>query len=117
MPKLFYCSECTDEHPWPVGMKCQRDTAGESFSSVNEVAAPPLPKEIMASDQILRQLWVLWGKIDSMDKRVQHTEAAQEQAYTSSHKNLDQATVSHGSDTASNLAESVVTSMEYLRCN
>ena len=53
---------------------------------------------------------------------MQRTEAALEQgrshvslAHTSSHKNLNQAKISHGSDTASNGAESVVPSMEYLR--
>ena len=62
--------------------------------------------------------------MDSMDKRVQHTEAALEQgsshaslAHSSSHKSLNQATVSHGSNMASNSAESVVPSMEYLRSN
>ena len=60
--------------------------------------------------------------MESMDKRVQRTEAALEQGssqpgltHSSSHKSLNQATVSHGSDTASNTAESVVPSMEYLR--
>ena len=62
--------------------------------------------------------------MDSVDKGVQRTEAALEQgsshvslAHSSSHKNLNQATVSHGSDTAGNAAESVVPSMEYLRSN
>ena len=45
MPKVFYCSKYADEHPRPVGKKCQRDTAGESFSSVDEVAAPPSPSK------------------------------------------------------------------------
>ena len=68
MPKVFCCSKCTDEYPRPVGKKCQRDTAGESFSSADEVAAPPSPsKEITASDQILCQLRVLGEKMDSMD--------------------------------------------------
>ena len=62
--------------------------------------------------------------MDSMDKWVQRTEAALEQGsslasltHSKSHKNLNQATVSHGSDMASNAAESVVPSMEYLRSN
>ena len=96
MAKVLYCSKCTDEHPRPVGKKCQHDAAGESFSSADEGAAPPSPsKEITAFDQILHQLWVLGEKMDSMDKRVQRTEAALEQgsshvslAQTSSHKNL-----------------------------
>ena len=125
MPKVFYCSKCKEEHPRPVRKKCQRDTAGESFSSADEVVAPPSPSlEITASDQILRQLRVLGDKMDSMDRWVQRTEAALEQgnshvslAHISSHRNLSQATVSHGSDTASNAAESVVPSMEYLRNN
>ena len=63
MPKVFYCSECTNEHPRPVGKKCQHDRASESFSSADEVAAPPMPsKEITASDQILCQLRVLGEK-------------------------------------------------------
>ena len=37
--------------------------------------------------------------------------------HSSSHKSSNSATVSHGSDTASNSAESVVPSMEYLRSN
>ena len=67
MPKVFYCSKCTDEHPRPVGKKCQRDTAGESCSIADKVAAPSSPsKEITTSNQILRQLRVLgegwpWG--------------------------------------------------------
>ena len=125
MPKVFYCSKCTGEHARPVGKKCQRDIAGESFSSADEVAVPPSPSsEITVSDQILRQLRVLGDKMDSMDKRVQRTEAALEQGssqaslhHSSSHKSSNSATVSHGSDTASNLAESVVPSMEYLRSN
>ena len=116
MAKVFYCSKCTDEHSQPVGKKCQHDTAGESFSSADEIAAPPSPsKEITAIDKILHQLWVLGEKMDSMGKRVQRTEAALEQdsshvslAQTSSHKNLNQATVSHSIDMASNVAESVV---------
>ena len=125
MPKVFYCSKCTGEHSRPVGKKCQRDIAGESFSSADEVAVPPSPSsEITVSDQILRQLRVLGDKMDSMDKRVQRTEAALEQGssqasllHSSSHKSSNHATVSHGSDTASNSAESVVPSMEYLRSN
>ena len=62
--------------------------------------------------------------MDSMDKWVQSTEAALKQgsshaslAHSSSHKSLNQATVSHGSDTASNPVDSLVPSMEYLRSN
>ena len=62
--------------------------------------------------------------MDSMDKAMQLAEAALEQgcsqvslAHSSPHKNLDQATVSHSKDTASNSAESVVPLMEYLRSN
>ena len=102
-----------------------RDTAGESCSSADEVAAPPSPsKQITTSNQILRQLRVLGENMDSMDKQVQRTKVALEQdsshvslAHTSFHKNLNQATVSHGSGMASNEPESVVPSMEYLGIN
>ena len=108
-----------------MGKKCQWDTAGESFSSADEVAVSPSPvHELMVSDKILWQLRVLGDKMDSMDKRGQRTKAALEQgsshmslAHSSSHKSLNQATVSHDCDMASNLAESVVPSMEYLRSN
>ena len=81
-----------------MGKKCQRDIAGESFSSAAEVAVPPSPlNEITVSDQILRQLRVLGDKMDSMDKWVQHTEAAPEQGgshasltHSSSHKSQSQ---------------------------
>ena len=96
-----------------MGKKCQRNTAGESFSSAVEVAVPLSPvNELMVSDPILRQLQVLGDKMVTMDNRVQRTEAALEQGSTansSSHKNLlNQATVSHGCDTAGNSAENVV---------
>ena len=62
--------------------------------------------------------------MDSMDKQMQCTVAALEQsssnvslAHTSFHKNLDHTMVSHGSVTASNSAQSMVPSMEYLRSN
>ena len=37
MPKVFYCSKCTLQHPRPVGKKCQYE--GESLASDVEDAA------------------------------------------------------------------------------
>ena len=41
MPKAFYCSRCTSQHPRPVGKRCQ--VAGESLVSDVEAVAPPPP--------------------------------------------------------------------------
>ena len=55
--------------------------AGDSFSSVDRVPALPSPTNgLTASDQILIQLWQIWEKMEVMDRRVQHTETALEQA-------------------------------------
>ena len=77
MPKVFSCSSCLTQHARPVGKKCQLK-AGESFSSGSEVVVPSSSNEITVSDKILNQLRQLGEKIDSMDKRVQRTEAALE---------------------------------------
>ena len=113
---VFYCSKCTDENPGPVGKKCQCDTAGESFSTSDEVVAPPLPSKITASDPILCQLRVLGEKVDSMDKRVQEQGSSHVNLpHNRSHINLDHSMVSVGIDTSSKSSESVVPSMECLR--
>ena len=73
MPKVFYCSKCTLQHPRPVGKKCQYE--GESLASDVEDAAPPStdPAGVATvSDKILLQLQRLGEKMDSMDRRVQH---------------------------------------------
>ena len=105
MPKVFHCSKCQEEHARPVGKKSMK-TAGESFSSADPLPAPPSPgDDITASDQILLQLRKIGEKMEAMDRRVQHTEAALEQG--SSHVSLPGTsqvqsqydTVSPGTDT------------------
>ena len=123
MPKVFYCSKCTSQHPRPVGKRCQ--VAGESLVSDVEVIAPPSPSVSSISSvsgQILLQLQHLGDKMDKMDRRVQRTEAALDQgnsqasgavfsAKNSPEKNLVQALV------PDNSTESVVPSLGYLREN
>ena len=63
MSKILYCYKWQDEHERPVGKKCQLKLAGESFSSVSEVVAPPSSSGISAvSDQILSQLRLIREK-------------------------------------------------------
>ena len=72
MPKVFYCSKCTSQHPRPVGKRCQ--VAGESLVSDVKVVAPPSPSVSgisSVSGQILLQLQQLGDKMDKMDRRVQ----------------------------------------------
>ena len=83
MPKVFYCSKCTLQHPRPLGKKCQYE--GESLASDVEDAAPPSTDPAggaTVSDRILLQLQWLGEKMDSMDRRVQRTEAALGQCTT-----------------------------------
>ena len=62
--------------------------------------------------------WILWISGCSVPRlHLEQGSSHVSLAHTSSHKNLNQATVSHGRDTARNAAESVVPSMEYLRSN
>ena len=39
MPKVYYCSKCDLQHPWPVGKKYKLE--GESLAGDVEVPAPP----------------------------------------------------------------------------
>ena len=75
MLKVYHCSNCSLQHERPVGKKCQFTDQGESLPTDVEVAAPP-SSDSRISDQILLQLQQLGEKMDSMDKRVQRTEAA-----------------------------------------
>ena len=79
MPKIFYCSKCQDEPERPVGKKCQLKLVGES--SASEVVAPPTSASGISavSDQILSKLQQIGEKMELMDRRMQHTEAALEQ--------------------------------------
>ena len=63
------------------GEKCQLK-AGESFSSDSKVVGPSSQVDITVSDEILCQLRQLGEKMDSMDERVQRTEAALEKGYS-----------------------------------
>ena len=78
MPKVFHCSKCALQHPWPVGKKCQYE--GDSLFSDVEMAAPSTEtvNNATVSQQILLQLQQLGDKMDLMDRRVQCTEAALE---------------------------------------
>ena len=124
MPKVFYCSKCTLQHPRPVGKKCQYEV--ESLASDVEDAAPPStdPAGVATvSDKILLQLQRLGEQMDSMDRRVQRTEAAlgqgSQQASSSartSHSPSIQNSESHGINTEETV-ESVVPSLGYLRNN
>ena len=77
----------------------------------------------MVSDQILLWLQELGGKLVSMDRRVEKTEAAlnQESSQASSvlttPQNASNNAVTHGISTESNVTESVVLSMGFLRSN
>ena len=119
MPKIFQCSSCHTQHARPVGKKCQLQT-GEPFSGDSEVVAPS-SHDVTISDEILRQLRQLGEKMDSMDKRVQRTEAALEKGHsqvndipTTSQGTAGQATAY---DLDENTAQSVVPSLEFLRNN
>ena len=70
MPKVFYCSKSTLQHPRLVGKRCQ--VAGESLVSDVEVVAPPSPSVSgvsSVSSQILLQLQQLGDKMDKMLKK------------------------------------------------
>ena len=91
-----------------------------------EVPAPPSPSSAgiaTVSDQILSRLQELGDKMDSMDRRVQKAEAAlgQGTSQASSVLNTPQIAsniaVSHSITTDSNVTESVVPSMGFLRGN
>ena len=124
MPKVFYCSKCTLQHPRPVGKKCQQE--GGSLASDVEDAAPPSTDSVgvaTVSDQILLQLQKLGEKMDSMDRRVQRTEAALGQGSQQASQTVNtscnppiQNNESHGIDTEDTV-ESVVPSLGYLRNN
>ena len=124
MPKVFHCSKSQEEHAHPLSKKCIK-SAGESFSSTAQVSAPPSPSnKIAASDQILIQLCQIRGKLEAMDRRVQHTEAALEQGSsrvsllpTTSQGQSQHDTVLHFTDTEWTSSQSVVPSMMYLRNN
>ena len=120
MPKVFSCSSCLTQHARPVGKKCQLK-AGESFSSESEVVVPSSTNEITVSDEILNQLRQLGEKMDSMDKRVQRTEAALEkgnsQATDIPAASLGTAGQVTGYDIGENIAQSVVPSLDFLRNN
>ena len=101
------------------GKKCQLK-AGESFSSGSEVVVPSSSNEITVSDEILNQLRQLGEKMDSMDKRVQCTEAALKKGNSQATDipatppgTAGQVT---GYDISENIA-SVVPSLEFLRNN
>ena len=121
---MFYCSKCTLQHPRPVGKKCEYEC--ESLASDVEDAAPPStnPAGVASvSDKILLQLQQLGEKMDSMDRRVQRTEAAlgqgsqQESSSSStSHNPSIQNCESHSIATEETV-ESVVPSLGYLRNN
>ena len=120
MPKVFQCSSCLTQHARPVGKKCQLK-AGESFSGDSEVVGPSSQSDITVSDEILRQLRQLGEKMDSMDKRVQRTEAALEKGHSqpidipgTSQGTAGQVT---GHDTEESIAQSLVPSLEFLRHN
>ena len=102
------------------GEKCQLK-AGESFSSGSEVVVPSSSNEITVSHEILNQLRQLGEKMDSMDKRVQRTEAALEKGNSQA---TDIPATSQGTagqvtdyDISENIAQSVVPSLEFLRNN
>ena len=123
MPKVFHCSNCSLQHERPVGKKCQYIDQGESLPSDVEVAAPP-SSDIRASEQILLQLQLLGEKMDSMDKRVQRTEAALGQGNSQAGQIASNAsviksstTVAHSNATEEVSSESVVPSVEFLRQN
>ena len=121
MPKVYHCFNCSLQHVHPVGKKCQIKDQGESLSTDVEVAAPP-SSDIRLSEQILLQLQQLGEKMDSMDKRVQRSEAALEQGNSqagqstsnSSVKNAG-STVALSNATVETNSESVVPSIDFLR--
>ena len=101
-----------------MGKKCQLK-AGESVSSDSEVVVPSSSNKITVSDKILKQLRQLGEKMDCMDKRVQHTEAALEKGNSQA---TDIPATSQGTagqvtayDIDENIAQSVVPSLEFLR--
>ena len=102
------------------GKKCQLK-AGESFSSDSEVVAPSSHNEITGTDEILKQLRQLDEKMDCMDRRVQHTEAALEKgsSQATDFPATSQGTAGQvtGYDSHENIAQSVVPSLDFLRHN
>ena len=123
MPKVYHCSNCSLQHERQVGKKCQFKDQGESLPTDVEVAAPP-SSDIRVSDQILLQLQQLGEKMDTMDKRVQRTEAALGQGnsipgqtvFNSSPSNAS-STVAHSNVTEEVHSESVVPSVQFLGQN
>ena len=123
MPKVYHCSNCSSQHERPVGKKCQFRDQGESLPDDVDVAAPP-SSDIRVSEQILLQLQQLGEKMDSMDKRVQRTEAALGQGNSQARQVTSNASVSKPSSTVAHSnatedvnSESVVPSVEFLRQN
>ena len=125
MQKIFYCSKCQDKHEWPVGKKRHSKLAGEFFSSNSEVAASPSTSGITAvSDQILSKLQQIGEQIELMDRRVQRTEAALERGSShvsplpsTSQSQPGVATVSNRNATETNVDQTVVPSIKFLRSN
>ena len=124
MPKVFYCSKCTSQHPRPVGKRCQ--LAGESLFGDVEVVAPPSPStsgQSTVSDQILIRLQQLGDKMDIIDRRVQRTEAVLDQGISQASGIVTTAKNSPVKNSVGqaavqdNVIESVVPSLVYLRGN
>ena len=109
--------------PGPLGILLY--LADESFSSTSEVAASSSTSGITAiSDQILSKLQQIGGQMELMDRRVQCTEAVLEQG--SSHVSALPSTsksqsgiaeVSNSNATETDIDQSVVPSIEFLRSN
>ena len=118
MPKVFDCMSCLTQHARPVGKNVK---AGESFSSDSKVVAHSSYNEITGTDEILKQLRQLCEKMDCMDKRVQHMEAtlkkSNSQATNIPATSLGTAGQVMGYDSDENIAQSVVSSLDFLRNN
>ena len=120
MPKVFHYSKCQEEQSRPVGKKCLK-SAGESFSSAAQV-----PAQLTKSLLLTRFCYncTKLGKMEAIDRRVQHTEAALVQGisrvsllHTTSQSQSQYDTVLHGIDTELASSQSVVPSVSYLRNN
>ena len=107
-----------------MGKKCKLE--GESLVSDVEVPAPPSPSSasiVTVSDQIVSWLQELGDKMESMDSRVQKAEAALGQGTSQASSVLNiphiasNTAVSHSIATDSNVTESVVPLLGFLRGN
>ena len=78
-PNKVFCRVCNVDHPRPVGRNCRRKV-GDAAVTVTSVSGPSQSDNNASQSSnmslVLAKLTAIDNKIDSLDDRVRHTEAA-----------------------------------------